>query len=204
MSLTVPPDQLPEAAFDPPATGEQSIVLGAGCFWCVEAVFRRLQGVTSAVSGYAGGTAETANYKAVCTGSTDHAEVLRVTYDAGEISLGRVLQIFFAVAHDPTHKNRQGNDVGRQYRSSIFYADDTQRQVAEAYIKQLNEAQVFKVPLATIVEPLEAFYPAEDYHQNYAALNPNQPYICMVSDPKVEKLKHYYGDLCKPGQAVRK
>ena len=197
MSLTVPPDEIPSAAFDPPATGEQSIVLGAGCFWCVEAVFRRLRGVKSAVSGYAGGTADTANYKAVCTGGTDHAEVLRVTYDAGEISLGRILQIFFAVAHDPTHKNRQGNDVGRQYRSSIFYADDAQRQVAEAYIKQLNEAQVFKVPLATILEPLEAFFPAEEYHQNYAALNPNQPYICMVSDPKVEKLKHYYAEWLK-------
>jgi peptide-methionine (S)-S-oxide reductase len=194
MSLTVPPDEIPVAELDPPATGEQSIVLAGGCFWCVESVYRKLRGVISAVSGYAGGTADTANYKAVCTGGTDHAEVLRVTYDAGVISLGRVLQIFFAVGHDPTHVNRQGNDVGRQYRSSIFYADETQRAVTQAYIRQLNEAKVFRATIATQLEPLTVFYPAEAYHQNYAELNPNQAYICAVSDPKVEKLRHYYAD----------
>jgi len=197
MSLTVPPDQIPTAALDPPATGEQSIVLAGGCFWCVEAVYRQLRGVISAVSGYAGGTADTANYKAVCSGLTAHAEVLRVTYDAAQISLGHILQIFFAVAHDPTHINRQGNDVGTQYRSSVFYADETQRSVADAYIRELNDARVFRAPIATKLEPLTAFYPAENYHQNYAELNPNQPYICAVSDPKVEKLRHYYADWLK-------
>jgi peptide-methionine (S)-S-oxide reductase len=194
MSLTVAPDQVPAPDFDPPTTGEQSIVLAGGCFWCVEAVFTKLRGVKAATSGYAGGTAATANYKAVCTGGTDHAEVLRVDYDASQISLGRILQVFFTVAHDPTHVNRQGNDVGRQYRSAIFYANETQREIAEAYIRQLNDAQVFKGQIATKLEPLEAFFPAEQYHQNYAELNPNQPYICMVSDPKVEKLQHYFED----------
>jgi peptide-methionine (S)-S-oxide reductase len=197
MSLIVPPDEIPVAELDPPAAGEQSIVLAGGCFWCVEAVYRKLRGVISAVSGYAGGTPETANYKAVCSGGTDHAEVLRVTYDASEISLGRILQVFFAVGHDPTHVNRQGNDVGRQYRSAIFYADEMQRAVAEAYIRQLNEAKVFRAAIATKLEPLMAFFPAEDYHQNYAELNPNQAYICAVSEPKVEKLRHYYGDWLK-------
>jgi peptide-methionine (S)-S-oxide reductase len=197
MSLNIPPDEVPAAEMDPPTTGEQSIVLAGGCFWCVEGVYRKLRGVISAVSGYAGGTAETANYKDVCTGRTEHAEVLRVTYDAGIISLGRILQIFFAVAHDPTHVNRQGNDVGAQYRSSVFYADEPQRAVTEAYIRQLNEAKVFRAAIATKLEPLTVFYPAEGYHQNYAELNPNQPYICAVADPKVEKLRHYYADWLK-------
>ena len=175
----------------------ETITLGGGCFWCVETVYRKLRGVISAVSGYAGGPADTANYKDVCSGRTEHAEVLRVTYDAGQISLGRILQIFFAVAHDPTHINRQGNDVGLQYRSSVFYADETQRAVAEAYIQQLNDAKVFRSAIATKLEPLTAFYPAEDYHQNYAELNPRQAYICAVADPKVEKLKHYYADWLK-------
>jgi peptide-methionine (S)-S-oxide reductase len=194
MSLKVPPDAIPDAEFDPAVTGEQSIVLAGGCFWCTEAVFQLLRGVKSAVSGYAGGTAATANYKAVCSGTTGHAEVLRVTYDASQISLGRILKVFFSVAHDPTHVNRQGNDVGRQYRSGIFFADEEQRAVAEAYIRQLTQADVFKAPIATTLEPLEAFFPAEDYHQNYAQLNPNQPYICAVSDPKVAKLRHYFPD----------
>src|SRR4051812_36336504 len=163
MSLTVAPDQVPAPDFDPPATGEQSIVLAGGCFWCVAAVFNKLRGVKAATSGYAGGTAATANYKAVCTGGTDHAEVLRVDYDASQISLGRILQVFFTVAHDPTHVNRQGNDVGRQYRSAIFYANETQREIAEAYIRQMNDAQVFKGQIATKLEPLEAFFPAEQY-----------------------------------------
>jgi peptide-methionine (S)-S-oxide reductase len=206
MSLNVPPDELPEAELDPPATGEQNIVIAGGCFWCVEAVYRKLRGVSAAVSGYAGGTAATANYKDVCSGRTAHAEVLRITYDAGVISLGRILQIFFAVGHDPTHVNRQGNDVGPQYRSAVFYADDAQLAVAEAYIRQLNEAQVngvkvFRAAIATKLEPLEAFYPAEGYHQNYAELNPNQAYICAVADPKVEKLRHYYGDWVKGAPA---
>jgi peptide-methionine (S)-S-oxide reductase len=197
MSLLMPPDEVPVPALDPPAAGEQSIVLAGGCFWCVDAVYRRLRGVSGAISGYAGGSPETANYKAVCSGTTGHAEVLRVVYDAGVISLGQLLRVFFTVAHDATHRNRQGNDVGTQYRSAVFFADETQRAVAAAYLQQLADAQVFRAPIATTLEPLEVFYPAEGYHQNYAELNPNQPYICAVADPKVDKLRHYFPDLLK-------
>ena len=142
-------------------------MLGGGCFWCTEAVFVKLDGVISVMSGYAGGTADTADYKAVCSGTTDHAEVIRVRFDSSRISFGQILKVFFAVAHDPTHLNRQGNDIGRQYRSAVFYADDDQRRVAEAYIRQLNDAKVFASPIVTTLEPLEQFFEAEDYHQNF-------------------------------------
>jgi peptide-methionine (S)-S-oxide reductase len=175
----------------------QSVVLSGGCFWCVEAVYRQLAGIGSVVSGYAGGTKETANYRTVCSGSTDHAEAVKIEYDASKVTLGQLLKVFFSVAHDPTHLNRQGNDVGRQYRSAIFYANEDQRRVAEAYIQQLNAARVFPAPVVTTLEPLTGFYVAEDYHQDYAARNPNQPYVCYVALPKVDKVREYYPDKLK-------
>jgi peptide-methionine (S)-S-oxide reductase len=175
----------------------QSAVLGGGCFWCTEAVFVKLDGVISVVSGYAGGTAETADYRTVCSGTTDHAEVIRVIYDSERITFGQVLKVFFAVANDPTHLNRQGNDIGRQYRSAIFYADEDQRRVAAAYIQQLTDAHVFASPIVTTLEPLEQFFDAEDYHQNFVARNPAQPYVAAVAVPKVKKLEKAFADKLK-------
>lgn len=191
MSLTIDPWSFPAAELDPKGEREKSIVLGGGCFWCVEAVFKELDGVTNVRPGYAGGTAATADYKTVCTGRTDHAEVVEVVYDAGRIGLGEILKVFFAIAHDPTQVDRQGNDVGRQYRSAIFYADDMQREVAELYMDQIERAGVFDAPLATELVPLEAFYVAEDYHHDYAARNPDQPYIHAVAQPKIETIQAY-------------
>ena len=200
-SSGVPADQFPDPAIDVPAdpTGTpQSIVLGGGCFWCTEAVFVKLDGVISVVSGYAGGSADTADYKSVCSGTTDHAEVIRVRFDSSRITLGPILKVFFAVAHDPTHLNRQGNDMGRQYRSAVFYADEDQRRVAEAYITQLSEANVFEAPIVTTLEPLEQFFEAEDYHQSFVARNPSQPYVAAIAMPKVKKLeKNFAGRLKK-------
>ena len=194
------PDQFPDPAIDipPDPTGTpQSAVLGGGCFWCTEAVFVKLDGVISVLSGYAGGTADTADYKAVCSGTTDHAEVIRVRFDSSRISFGQILKVFFAVAHDPTHLNRQGNDIGRQYRSAVFYADEDQRRVSEAYIKQLSDAKVFPSPIVTTLEPLEQFFEAEAYHQNFVARNPGQPYVAAVAVPKVKKLEKAFGDRLK-------
>lgn len=199
-SAGVPADQFPDPAIDikPDPTGTpQSAVLGGGCFWCTEAVFVKLDGVISVLSGYAGGTAETADYKTVCSGTTDHAEVIRVRFDSSRISFGQILKVFFAVAHDPTHLNRQGNDIGRQYRSAVFYADEEQRRVAEAYIQQLKDAKVFESPIVTTLEPLEQFFEAEDYHQNFAARNPGQPYVAAVALPKVKKLEKAFADRLK-------
>jgi peptide-methionine (S)-S-oxide reductase len=184
-----------------PGAGEAVAVFAGGCFWCTEAVYRELDGVKDVKSGYAGGTAETADYKTVCTGRTGHAEAIEIRYDPARTSFGQLMKIFFSVAHDPTQLNRQGNDVGPQYRSAIFYADDEQRQAAQAYIAQLNRAKVFDQPIVTTLEPLETFYLGEDYHQDYARLNPNQPYIAYVSAPKVAKLRKYYSEkLKKPGR----
>ena len=199
-SAGVPADQFPDPAIDlpPDMTGTpQSVVLGGGCFWCTEAVFVKLDGVISVVSGYAGGTADTANYRDVCSGTTDHAEVTRVRFDSSRITFGQVLKVFFAVAHDPTHLNRQGNDIGRQYRSAVFYADEDQRRVAEAYIQQLKDAKVFESPIVTTLEPLEQFFEAEEYHQNFAARNPGQPYVAAVALPKVKKLEKAFADKLK-------
>jgi peptide-methionine (S)-S-oxide reductase len=160
-------------------------------------VFLELRGVESVRSGYAGGTAETANYKTVCSGMTDHAEAIEIVYDASQTTFGQLLKIHFSIAHDPTQLNRQGNDMGRQYRSAIFYANDEQRRVAEAYIRQLNDGHIFNGPIVTTLEPLKQFFVAEAYHQNYAALNPSQPYIAYVAQPKVEKLRTYFGDRLK-------
>jgi peptide-methionine (S)-S-oxide reductase len=197
-----PADQFPDPALDidaAPAAPPQSVVLGGGCFWCTEAVFARLDGVISVVSGYAGGTADTADYRSVCSGMTDHAEVIRVQFEPGRISFGQILKVFFAVAHDPTQLNRQGNDIGRQYRSAIFYADEQQRAVAAAYIQQLADAAVFDAPIVTTLEPLEQFFEAEAYHQDFAARNPDQPYVAAIAMPKVRKLEKTFTDRLKKG-----
>ncbi len=181
-------------ADDPtPAT----VVLAGGCFWCVEAVFLPLNGVLGVRSGYAGGTADTANYQAVCSGLTDHAEAVEIAYDPWRISLGLLFKVFFAVAHDPTQKDRQGHDRGRQYRSAIFYRTPQQKHVAEAYISQLGAARAFDAPIVTTLEPLEAFYEAEAYHQNYAERNPTQPYVLFTALPKVEKLNDAFAALLR-------
>ena len=198
MGLRDTPDQVPDPARDVNAESDcGEAVLAGGCFWCTEAVFSRLQGVSQVQPGYAGGAADAANYKAVCGGKTGHAEVIRVIYDPTVISYGQLLKVFFAVAHDPTQKDRQGNDVGTQYRSAIFPLDDEQRLVAEAYIRQLDDARLFVAPIATTLEPLETFFVAESYHHNYAALNPGQGYIQGVSMPKVAKLEAYFAERLK-------
>ncbi|MBO9661458.1 peptide-methionine (S)-S-oxide reductase MsrA [Dokdonella sp.] len=195
-ALAIERSQFPDPAFDPaPATsGEQLAVLAGGCFWCVEAVFRELDGVLGVTSGYSGGNAASANYEAVCSGRTDHAEAISIRFDPARISYAKLLKVFFAVAHDPTQVDRQGADRGRQYRSAIFYIDETQRAIAAAYIRQLDEAKAFSAPIATQLVPLEAFHQAEAYHQNYAAQHPAQPYIAAVAAPKVAKLRKQFGD----------
>jgi peptide-methionine (S)-S-oxide reductase len=198
LGLAVAPDRVPDPARDIPAPEDRGeAVLAGGCFWCTEAVFRRLQGVTEVVPGYAGGAADAANYKAVCSGRTGHAEVIRVRYDPALTSYGQLLKVFFAVAHNPTEKDRQGNDVGTQYRSAIFPLDEAQRAVAAGYIAQLDASGAFASRIATTIEPLEAFFVAESYHHNYAELNPGQGYIQFVSMPKVQKLEKYYGTRLK-------
>ena len=195
----VSPEQFPDPANDPAASdgGEGVAVLAGGCFWCVEAVYLQLDGVRSVKSGYAGGTAETADYDTVCSGRTGHAEAVEVRYDPAKLTYGKLLKVFFSIAHDPTTKDRQGADVGRQYRSAIFHGNDTQRAVAEAYITQLDAAKVFDRPIVTEVVPLEHFYEAETYHQNYAARNPGQPYILFNALPKVKKVRTYNADELK-------
>jgi peptide-methionine (S)-S-oxide reductase len=193
LGLRVAPDQVPDPALDVKAGEDRGeAVLAGGCFWCTEAVFRRLAGVRDVQPGYAGGAADAANYKAVCSGRTGHAEVIRIEYDPATVSYGQLLKVFFAVAHDPTQKDRQGNDVGTQYRSAIFPLDDAQRAVAGAYMAQLTAAGVFASPLATTVEPLEAFLVAEDYHHDNARQHPGESYISYGSAPKVDKLEKYY------------
>jgi peptide-methionine (S)-S-oxide reductase len=197
-SRQVAPHQFPDPVLDLPAReGAQTVVLAGGCFWCVEAVFKEIDGVLAVASGYAGGTAETADYDAVCSGRTRHAEAIEVRYDPSRVSYGQVLKVFFSVAHDPTQLNRQGADQGPQYRSAIFYRDEEEKRVAEAYIRQLDEAGVYGKPIVTTLEPLPAFYEAEAYHQDYAARNPMQPYILFTAAPKVEKLRKLYPDRLK-------
>lgn len=180
----------PDPALDQkPATGRQKAIFGGGCFWCTEVVYQHVEGVTKVVSGYSGGTKQSANYRAVTTGETGHAEVIEVTYDPAKVTYGQLLRVFFEVAHDPTQLNRQGPDVGPQYRSVIFYTSEEQKQIAEAYIRQLGEAQAFKKKIVTQVAPLQAFYPAEGYHQDYVNQNPLNPYVRVNALPKVDKLK---------------
>jgi peptide-methionine (S)-S-oxide reductase len=192
--------RFPDPARDSPraaAKDIQTAVLAGGCFWGVEAVFEQLNGVTDVVSGYAGGPEKAAHYQMVGTGQTGHAESVKITYDASQITYGQLLKVFFSVAHDPTELNRQGPDEGPQYRSSIFYANDEQQQVATAYIAQLNDAKVFKKKIATTVVPLAGFYQAEGYHQNYLKLHPTEPYIVYNDLPKLEALKAQLPELMK-------
>ncbi len=170
----------------------ETAVFAGGCFWGVQGVFQHVEGVKNAVSGYAGGTKENAEYEKVGSGRTGHAESVKVTYDPQKISYGRLLQIYFSVAHDPTELNRQGPDTGTQYRSTIFPANDDQAKVAKAYIDQLNAANAYGKKLATTIEPGKAFYPAEAYHQDYLTLNPRQPYIVYNDLPKIEALKKMF------------
>jgi len=196
-ALRIPPKDVPDPAEDLPAPegpSTRAAVLAGGCFWCVEAVFERLEGVTDVVSGYAGGEAETADYRTVCSGRTGHAEAVQVTYDPSRISYGQLLKIFFAVAHDPTQLDGQGADIGPQYRSAIFHADEEERRVAQAYVEQLERAGVFDGRIVTTLEPLEAFYPAEEHHQDYAARNPDQPYILFNAAPKLRELRESFGE----------
>ncbi len=174
--------------------GLQTAVLAGGCFWGVQGVFQHTAGVVNAVSGYAGGSQMTATYEQVSTGSTGHAESVQVKFDPKKISYGKILQIYFSVAHDPTQLNRQGPDHGTQYRSAIFTTSDEQKQVADAYIAQLNAAKVYGSPIVTKVSSLQAFFPAEAYHQDYLTLHPNQPYIAYNDLPKIENLKKLFAE----------
>ena len=192
--------KFPEPVRDTPRAAArefQTAVFAGGCFWGIEAVFEGLEGVGDVVSGYAGGQEKTAHYEMVGTGRTGHAESVKVTYDASKITYGQLLKVLFSVAHDPTELNRQGPDEGPQYRSAIFYANDEQKQVAEAYIAQLNAAKVFKKPIATTVSPLQGFFVAEDYHQNFLRLHPTYPYIVYNDLPKLDALKKEWPELLK-------
>jgi peptide-methionine (S)-S-oxide reductase len=188
------PDPLPVPGIPDPGS---AIVLAGGCFWCTEAVYAQLDGVLSVRPGYAGGSAATANYDDVCTGSTGHAEAIEIVFDPARIELGQILKIFFSIAHDPTQLNRQGADVGTQYRSAIFFASEAQRLIAARYIAQIEAAGLFDAPIATTLEPLDRFHVAESHHHAYATRNPWQPYIRAVAAPKVEKLRQAHGNLLK-------
>ncbi len=193
-AFIIPPPAADQAASAAATATQEKAVIAGGCFWGVQAVFQHVKGVSNAVSGYAGGQAGTANYNAVGSGRTGHAEAVEITYDPRQISYGQLLQIYFSIAHDPTQLNRQGPDHGTQYRSAVFPANDSQRKVAEAYIEQLNKSGVYPKALATTIEPLQAFYPAEDYHQDYLVRNPNSLYIVINDVPKVENLAKTFPD----------
>ena len=189
-----PIDVFAQAGGDHRATA----VFSGGCFWGVDAVFKHVKGVSKVVSGYAGGAADTANYETVSTGTTGHAESVQVTYDPSKVSYDDLLKVFFFVAHDPTELNRQGPDSGTQYRSSIFYDNDGQKKMADDYIAQLDKKHAFSAPIVTKVVPLTGFYPAEDYHQNYLAVHPDQPYIVFNDLPKLERLQKDFPGLYQP------
>ena len=191
---------LPDPEVDAPLAkvkGEQKAVLAGGCFWGIEAVFEHVKGVSDAKSGYAGGDAASADYLKVSSGTTGHAESVLVTYDPSQITYGQLLKVFFSVAHNPTELNRQGPDRGTQYRSAIFYANEEQKRIAEAYIKQLDRIKAFDQPIVTQVAPLEAFHDAEAYHQDYLVQHPDEPYIVINDMPKVENLKKQMPKLYK-------
>ncbi len=186
-AVTVPDPMLDT---QPAATQhEDSIVFAGGCFWGIQAVFEHVKGVKSAISGYAGGTSDTARYEIVSSGQTGHAESVKVVYDPSQVSLGQLLKVFFSVAHDPTQLNRQSPDVGTQYRSAVFTNDDRQTKIVEAYITQIDQAKVFEKPIMTKIEPLKGFYAAEDYHQDYYRTHPYSPYIMINDAPKVAALE---------------
>jgi peptide-methionine (S)-S-oxide reductase len=189
---------IPDPVVDAPLAakkGEQVAVLAGGCFWGIEAVFEHVKGVIDAASGYAGGSAGTANYEAVSGGRTGHAESVRVKYDPSQISYGQLLKVFFSVAHDPTQLNRQGPDIGTQYRSAIFCTDEEQKRIAQAYIEQLNKAGVFEDPIVTVVGSGSPFYVAEPYHQDYVVHHPKEPYIVMHDLPKIANLRKEFPNL---------
>ena len=199
-SVTASATAIPDPALDAPlasAKGEQTAVLAGGCFWGVEAVFEHVKGVTDVTSGYSGGSAATAQYEKVSTGETGHAESVRITYDPSQISYGQLLKVFFSVAHDPTELNRQGPDTGTQYRSAIFYANEEQKRIAQAYIEQLNRAKVFARPIVTQVAALQSFNEAEAYHQDYLVNHPDEPYIVINDQPKIENLRKQLPKLYK-------
>jgi peptide-methionine (S)-S-oxide reductase len=210
-SAAEPAHMVPPPAVDETASASsETAVLAGGCFWGVQGVFQHVDGVTAAVSGYAGGAADTAHYDMTSTGTTGHAESVRITFDPHRITYGRLLQIYFSVAHDPTELNRQGPDSGTQYRSAIFPQNPEQARIAAAYIAQLNQAKAFPAPVVTTVEPDKQFYPAEAYHQNYLTLHPNQPYIAINDLPKVNALEQLFPDryhsspvLVETAQAVK-
>lgn len=190
----------PDPAVDTPLStthGKQTAVLAGGCFWGVEAVFERVKGVTNVVSGFAGGDKSTAHYETVSTGRTGHAESVKITYDPSQVTFGQLLMVYFAVAHNPTELNRQGPDSGTQYRSAVFYMDDEQKKVAEAYIQQLDAGKVFSRPIVTQLVPFNGFYAAESYHQHYLDNNPNNPYIVYNDLPKLAALKKEFPQMCK-------
>jgi len=193
-ATVIPPPAVDEAA-QASSAGQETAVLAGGCFWGVQAVFQHLKGVSQVMSGYAGGSKDTAEYETVGTGRTGHAESVQITFDPRVISYGRILQIYFSVAHDPTQLNRQGPDVGTQYRSAIFARDDQQRRVAQLYVAQLDRARVFNRPIATQIDAYTGFYPAEAYHQDFATLHPTHPYIAYNDLPKVENFKRIFPDL---------
>lgn len=200
-ALVAAPSTVPAPAVDNPlaaAPGQETAVFAGGCFWGIQAVFQHVKGVKSAVSGYAGGTVASPSYEEVSTGTTGHAESVRVIFDPSKVTYGQLLRVFFSVAHDPTQLNRQGPDVGTQYRSEIFYTSDTQKRIAAAYIDQLGKAKVFSRPIVTKLEPAATFNVAESYHQNYATLHPYEPYIRFNDAPKVENLKKELSSLYKP------
>ena len=198
-SVALSAASLPNPAVDASQTQRktETAVLAGGCFWGVEAVFDSLNGVSDAVSGYAGGSKWTAHYEIVSTGTTGHAESVQITYDPARISFGQLLKVFFSVAHDPTELNRQGPDDGTQYRSEIFYTSDEQKRIAEAYIRQLNAAKVFSKPIVTKIAPLSAFYPAEAHHQDFVARNPNYAYVVYNDIPKLKHLRQEYPEMVK-------
>jgi peptide-methionine (S)-S-oxide reductase len=185
-------------AQSPAASSEQTAVLAGGCFWGVDAVFKHVRGVTSVVSGYAGGTAATAHYEVVSTSTTGHAESVKITYDPSRVSYAQLLRIFFSVAHDPTELNRQGPDTGPQYRSAIFYTTEAQKKTAQAYVEQLDRSKVFGGPIVTQVVPLQGFYPAEEHHQNFLARHPTQPYIVYYDLPKLQALQAQFPEVYTP------
>ena len=189
---------LPKPAVDESlasSPGQQTAVVAGGCFWGIQAVFQHVKGVISATSGYSGGAASTAEYEIVSTGTTNHAESVKIVFDPSKVTYGQLLQVFFSVGHDPTQLNRQGPDDGTQYRSVIFYGNDEQKRIADAYIAQLDQAKLFSHKIVTQVVPLKAFYPAEGYHQNYAARHPDNPYIATYDLPKVANLQQMFPQL---------
>jgi len=181
---------------------EATAVFAGGCFWGIEAVFEHVKGVTRVTSGYAGGTVDSPSYEEVSSGATGHAESVEIVYDPTQVSYGTLMRIFFSVAHDPTQLNRQGPDVGTQYRSAVFFANDEQRREAEAYVAQLTKANYFPRPIVTQIVPLQRFYPAEDYHQDFAEKHPLYPYIVINDRPKVQKLKAQFPELYREPQVT--